>query len=66
MLGWMRHAGKAGAEAQAAVAPSVVQLRAQLEQLAGQMQGVSRARLGSAHPDVQSLSSAISPMGSGR
>jgi polysaccharide biosynthesis transport protein len=46
--------GKAGAEAQAAVAPSVVQLRAQLDQLAGQMQA-QRSRLGSAHPDVQSL-----------
>ncbi|HBK04546.1 MAG TPA: hypothetical protein DDZ81_01645 [Acetobacteraceae bacterium] len=46
--------GNAGAEAQAAVAPSVVQLRAQLEQLAGQMQA-QRARFGSAHPDVQSL-----------
>ena len=42
------------AEAQAAVAPSVVQLRAQLEQLAGQMQA-QRTRLGSAHPEVQSL-----------
>jgi succinoglycan biosynthesis transport protein ExoP len=46
--------GKAGAEAQAAVAPSVVQLRIQLDQLAGQIQG-QRVRLGSAHPDVQSL-----------
>jgi succinoglycan biosynthesis transport protein ExoP len=46
--------GKAGAEAQAAVAPSVVQLRVQLDQLAGQMQG-QRVRLGSAHPEVQSL-----------
>jgi polysaccharide biosynthesis transport protein len=46
--------GKAGAEAQAAVAPSVVQLRAQLDQLAGQMQA-QRSRLGSAHPDVQSI-----------
>ncbi len=46
--------GKAGAEAQAAVAPSVVQLRAQVEQLAGQMQA-QRSRLGSAHPEVQSL-----------
>ena len=46
--------GNEGAEAQAAVAPSVVQTRAQLEQLAGQMQA-QRTRLGSAHPDVQSL-----------
>ena len=46
--------GKAGAEAQAAVAPSVVQLRGQLDQLAGQMQA-QRSRLGSAHPEVLSL-----------
>jgi polysaccharide biosynthesis transport protein len=46
--------GKQGAEAQAAVAPSVVQLRTQLDQLAGQMQA-QHSRLGSAHPDVQSL-----------
>ncbi|HEX3574764.1 MAG TPA: hypothetical protein VHU42_09205 [Rhodopila sp.] len=46
--------GRVGAEAQAAVAPSVVQLRTQLDQLAGQMQA-QRSRLGSAHPDVQSL-----------
>ncbi len=46
--------GKAGAEAQAAVAPSVAQLRAQQEQLAGQIKG-QQARLGSAHPEAQSL-----------
>jgi capsular exopolysaccharide synthesis family protein len=46
--------GKQGGEAQAAVAPSVVQLRTQLDQLEGQMQA-QRSRLGSAHPDVQSL-----------
>ena len=46
--------GKTGAEAQAAVAPSVVQLRALLDQLSGQMQA-QRTRLGSAHPDMQSL-----------
>jgi succinoglycan biosynthesis transport protein ExoP len=46
--------GRAGAEAQAAVAPSVLQMRTQLDQLAGQMQA-QRTRLGSAHPDVQSL-----------
>jgi succinoglycan biosynthesis transport protein ExoP len=46
--------GRAGAQAQAAVAPSVVQLRAQLDQLAGQMQA-QHSRLGSAHPEVQSL-----------
>jgi uncharacterized protein involved in exopolysaccharide biosynthesis/Mrp family chromosome partitioning ATPase len=46
--------GRAGAEAQAAVAPSVTQLRAQQEQLAGQIKA-QQTRLGSAHPDVQSL-----------
>jgi capsular exopolysaccharide synthesis family protein len=46
--------GKAGAEAQAAVAPSVVQLRAQVEQLAGQIQGL-RSRLGTDHPEFRSL-----------
>ena len=47
--------GRQGAEAQAAVAPSVVQMRGQLDQMSGQMQA-QRARLGTAHPDVQSLS----------
>ncbi len=46
--------GKAGAEAQAAIAPSVAQLRAQQEQLAGQIKAM-QARLGSAHPEAQSL-----------
>jgi uncharacterized protein involved in exopolysaccharide biosynthesis/Mrp family chromosome partitioning ATPase len=46
--------GRAGAEAQAAVAPSVAQLRAQQEQLAGQIKA-QQARLGSAHPEAQSL-----------
>ena len=46
--------GKAGAEAQAAVAPSVAQLRTQQEQFAGQIKG-QQARLGSAHPEAQSL-----------
>lgn len=46
--------GNAGAQAQAAVAPSVVQLRAQLEQLAGQVQA-QRTRFGPAYPDVQGL-----------
>lgn len=46
--------GRAGAEAQAAVAPSVVQLRTAVDQLTAQMQG-QRTRLGSAHPDVLSL-----------
>ncbi|HET6307332.1 MAG TPA: cellulose synthase operon protein YhjQ/BcsQ [Rhodopila sp.] len=46
--------GRAGAEAQAAVAPSVTQLRAQQEQLAGQIKAL-QVRLGSAHPEVQGL-----------
>jgi capsular exopolysaccharide synthesis family protein len=46
--------GRQGAQAQAAVAPSVTQLRAQQEQLAGQINAL-RTRLGSAHPDVQGL-----------
>ena len=46
--------GNAGAQAQAAVAPSVVQLRTQLEQLAGRVQA-QRSRFGPAYPDVQGL-----------
>jgi polysaccharide biosynthesis transport protein len=46
--------GRAGAEAQAAVAPSVAPLRAQQEQFAGQIKA-QQARLGSAHPEAQSL-----------
>ena len=46
--------GRAGAEAQAQVAPSVAQLRTQQEQLAGQIKA-QQARLGSAHPEAQSL-----------
>ena len=46
--------GRAGANAQAAVAPSVVQLRAQQGQLTAQLQSLL-ARLGSSHPEVQSL-----------
>ena len=46
--------GRAGAQAQAAVAPSVATLRAQQEQLAGQIKGL-QARLGSAHPEVRGL-----------
>jgi polysaccharide biosynthesis transport protein len=46
--------GRAGAEAQAAVASSVASLRAQQEQYAGQIKAL-QTRLGSAHPDVQSL-----------
>ncbi|PPQ27358.1 GumC family protein [Rhodopila globiformis] len=46
--------GQRGAAAQAAVAPSVVQLRAQQERLAAELQAV-QGRLGSAHPEVQGL-----------
>jgi capsular exopolysaccharide synthesis family protein len=46
--------GQRGAEAQAAVAPSVVQLRAQQDRVAAQMQA-EQGRLGSAHPIVQGL-----------
>jgi polysaccharide biosynthesis transport protein len=46
--------GRAGAEAQAAVASSVASLRAQQEQYAGQIKAL-QTRLGSAHPEVQSL-----------
>jgi Mrp family chromosome partitioning ATPase len=47
--------GRTGVDAQAEVAPSVVQLRAQQAQLAAQIQS-QQARLGSAHPEAQSLS----------
>ncbi|HXT78266.1 MAG TPA: hypothetical protein VN702_01775 [Acetobacteraceae bacterium] len=46
--------GKAGAAAQAAVAPSVVQLRTRLEDLATQLQA-QQGQLGPNHPEVQSL-----------
>jgi polysaccharide biosynthesis transport protein len=46
--------GRAGAAAQAAVAPSVVQLRARQAQLNGDMQAML-GRLGANHPDLQSL-----------
>ena len=46
--------GRQGAEAQAAVEASVAALRAQQEQLAGQIKG-QQVRLGSAHPDAQIL-----------
>jgi succinoglycan biosynthesis transport protein ExoP len=46
--------GRTGAAAQAAIAPSVVQLRARQGQLAAQMQSML-GRLGANHPDVQSL-----------
>jgi succinoglycan biosynthesis transport protein ExoP len=46
--------GHASAAALAAISPSVVQLRAQLDRLAAQMQS-QQARLGSAHPEAQGL-----------
>ncbi|HEY8288450.1 MAG TPA: GumC family protein, partial [Acetobacteraceae bacterium] len=46
--------GKAGATAQAAIAPSVVQLRARLDELATQAQA-QRGRLGPDHPEAESL-----------
>ncbi len=47
--------GRVGASAQAAVAPSVVQLRVQQDQLSAQIQA-QQSRLGSAHPESQGLS----------
>ena len=47
--------GNAGSAAMAAIAPSVVQLRAQLERLGAQIQS-QQTRLGAAHPDSQGLS----------
>jgi capsular exopolysaccharide synthesis family protein len=46
--------GNAGAQAQASIAPSVVSMRAQLDQLAAAVQARS-TRLGSAHPEAQAL-----------
>jgi capsular exopolysaccharide synthesis family protein len=46
--------GHAGATAQAAIAPSVVQLRAQSDSLRAQLQGIE-VRLGPNHPDVINL-----------
>jgi capsular exopolysaccharide synthesis family protein len=46
--------GKAGAGALAAIAPSVVQLRVQQDQLAGQLQA-QQTRLGANHPAADSL-----------
>ena len=46
--------GKAGAAAQAAIAPSVVQLRAQQDQLAAQAQ-IRQGRLGGNHPEAEGL-----------
>ena len=50
--------GKAGAAAQAAIAPSVVQLRLQLEQMVAQAQA-QRGRLGAHHPEAVALTSQI-------
>jgi polysaccharide biosynthesis transport protein len=46
--------GRAGAAAQAAISPSVVQLRAQQDLLTAQLQG-QQARLGPRHPEAESL-----------
>jgi succinoglycan biosynthesis transport protein ExoP len=46
--------GRTGAAAQAAIAPSVVQLRARQGQLSAQLQSML-GRLGPSHPDVQSV-----------
>jgi capsular exopolysaccharide synthesis family protein len=46
--------GKAGASAQAAIAPSVVQLRARHDQLSAELQSML-GRLGTNHPDVHAL-----------
>ena len=46
--------GRAGAGAQAAIAPSVVQLRSQQEQLAAQAQ-TRQGRLGVSHPEAEGL-----------
>ncbi|HVZ08232.1 GumC family protein [Rhodopila sp.] len=47
--------GNAGAAALAAISPSVVSLRTQLERLAAQIQS-QQTRLGGAHPEAQGLS----------
>jgi polysaccharide biosynthesis transport protein len=46
--------GRAGAAAQAAIAPSVVQLRARHDQLSAELQSML-ARFGGSHPDVQGV-----------
>jgi len=46
--------GRAGAEAQAAIAPSVVQLRAQQDQISAEIQA-SQGRLGPNHPEAIAL-----------
>jgi polysaccharide biosynthesis transport protein len=50
--------GRAGATAQAAIAPSVVQLRAHHDQLSAQLQS-TLGRLGAGHPDVQAARSQL-------
>lgn len=46
--------GRTGAAAQAAIAPSVVQLRTQQDQLSTQLQGL-QTRVGARHPEAESL-----------
>lgn len=46
--------GRAGAGAQAAIAPSVVQLRAQQDQMAAQAQ-IRQGRLGASHPEAEGV-----------
>ena len=46
--------GRSGAAAQAAIAPSVVQMRARHDQLSAQLQSML-GRLGASHPDVQAV-----------
>ena len=53
--------GQAGAAAQAAIAPSVVQLRAHHDQLSAQLQSML-GRLGAGHPDVQARFAHSLPM----
>ncbi len=55
--------GKAGAAAQAAIAPSVVQSRARHDQLSAQLQSML-GRLGAGHPDVRRRARAAGRRGS--
>ena len=50
--------GTTGGSAQAAIAPNVVQARAQRDQIAGQLQGLA-VHLGANHPDTVSLRSQL-------
>lgn len=54
--------GRGGAAAQAAIAPSVVQLRARQDQLTGQLTSMQN-RLGASHPDVQSVRAQLTDTG---